>query len=410
MPNSASRRLPRNLRVLSWTSLLTDLSSEMVLRLLPLYLSSVLGVRVNVIGLIEGVAESAASLLKLASGWLSDRLGRRKWLAVAGYGVSALAKPFFLGASTWAQVAAVRWTERLGKGLRTAPRDALLADSVTAERRGFSFGFHRSADTLGAFLGLALAAVVVWRLQGDAVELGRQTFHTLVWLSLLPAVAAVLVLALGAREVAAPASAFTSRPSRRGLGRQFWLYLGIVALFDLGNSADAFLVLRAAERGLSVLGVLGMLATLNVVYFLTSTPGGMLSDRFGRRRVLAGGWLLYAAVYLGLGQAENGVQVWMLAAVYGAYYGLSFGTARALVADLVPAERRGTAFGTFHATLGVIDLPASVIAGVLWQGFGSWSGFGAAAPFYFGAATAALAAVLLLVWRGGAGRTAKLAL
>lgn len=398
MPTTEPRRLPRNLRVASWTSLLTDLSSEMVLHLLPLYLSTVLGVRANVIGLIEGVAESAASLLKLASGWLSDRLGRRKWLAVAGYGLSALAKPFFLVAGTWPQVAAVRWTERVGKGLRTAPRDALLADSVAADRRGFSFGFHRSADKLGALLGLGLAALVVWWLQGRSSALEGSTFRALVLVSLLPALVAVGVLAIGAREVVVASGQRAPRLGRRGLGRPFWTFLAIVAVFDLGNSADAFLVLRASERGLSVLGVLGMLATLKLVYAVTSTPGGWLSDRFGRRRVLAAGWLLYAAVYLGLGMARSGTQVWMLAGVYGAYYGLSFGTARALVVDLVPAKNRGVAFGAFHATLGILDLPASVIAGVLWHGVLGWPGLGAAAPFYFGAATAGLAALLLLIW------------
>jgi MFS family permease len=185
----------------------------------------------------------------------------------------------------------------------------------------------------------------------------------------------------------------------RGLGRPFLFFMVIVGVFDLGNSSDAFLILRAQERGMSVLGVLGMLIVFNAVYTIVSTPAGSLSDRFGRRRVIVGGWLLYAAVYLGFARAGQVWHVWLLYAAYGLYYGLAYGTAKALVADLVPAGVRGMAYGTYNATLGILDLPASLIAGLLWQGVGGWSGFGPAAPFYFGAATALLAAVALSLWR-----------
>ncbi|MCG8462542.1 MAG: MFS transporter, partial [Holophagales bacterium] len=382
-------------------------SSEMVFHLLPLYLSSVLGVRANVIGLVEGLAQSISSLLKVFAGNLSDRLGARKWLAVAGYGVSALAKPFFLVAGTWTQVGAARWAERVGKGVRTAPRDALLADSAKKDRRGFVFGLHRTADTLGAVVGLGIAMVVVATVGGSGA-LDAETFRRVVLWSLPPAFLAVLILAVVGRDLPAPAKADSGdtgaarpRPTLRlsRLGRPFVVFLAISALFDLGCSADAFLVLRAAERGAGVVTILGFLLLMNLVYALVSTPGSSLSDRWGRRRVLALGWGVYAVVYLGFALAPGERTVGALFALYGVYHGLSHGTAKAFVADLVPADLRGTAYGTYHATLGILDLPASLIAGILWHGLGTWGGFGPAAPFFFGAASA-VSATLLLLWIG----------
>lgn len=393
------RRIPRNLWAVSITSFLTDVSSEMVINLLPLYLANVLGVRTSVIGLIEGVAEATASLLKLFSGWFSDRIGGRKWVAVAGYGLSTAAKPFFLVANTWQRVAAVRWADRVGKGIRTAPRDALVADSVTAANRGLAFGLHRAADTAGAAVGILIALLVVWWTQSGALALDARTFRTIVVISLVPAVAAVVVLAVLTRDVAVSDRRALPKFGLRGLGRPFLTFLLIVGLFDLGNSSDAFLVLRAQERGLSVVGVLAMLLAFNLVYALVSTPAGSLSDRIGRRRLLIGGWLAYAAIYLGFGLATAGWQVWLLYVVYGVYYGLAYGIAKAFVADLVPAALRGTAYGTYNALLGLIDLPASLIAGILWQGVGGWSGFGPSAPFLFGALLALLAAVAMALWR-----------
>ena len=392
------RNLPRNVWAVSAASFFMDVSSEMVLNILPLFLANVLGVRTSVIGVIEGVAEATASILKLFSGWLSDRLHQRKRLAVIGYGLSALSKPFFLVAASWEAVAAVRWVDRAGKGIRTAPRDALVADSIDPHQRGLAFGFHRAADTAGALAGVLIALLVVWLAQAGSTDLTERTFRVVVLVSLIPALLAVVALAFGARDVpvkdqrAAPKFAF------RALGRPFMVFMVIVGIFTLGNSSDAFLVLRAQDLGVNVIGVLAMLATFNLIYTLISTPAGSLSDRIGRRKLIVGGWLVYALIYLGFGLAQTGWQVWILYALYGGYYGLAYGTANALVADLVPAELRGTAYGSYNAIIGLLAFPASVIAGVLWQGMGAWSGFGPAAPFLFGGTLALVAAVLMAFW------------
>ncbi len=390
------RALPRNVWAVSLTSFFMDVSSEMVINILPLFLYNVLHVGTSVVGLIEGIAEATASLLKVFSGWLSDRMRARKWLAVAGYAISAVAKPFFYWANAWTAVLAVRWADRVGKGIRTAPRDALVADSIDERQRGLAFGFHRAADTGGAVVGLLVALGVVWALQSTSQDLGRRTFQVVVLASLVPAALAVLSLAIGAKDV--PVGTGRERPviTFRGLGRPFLMFMVIVGLFDLGNSSDAFLVLRAQERGLSVVGVLAMLVTFNLVYTLVSTPAGSLSDRVGRRKVIIGGWLTYAAIYLGFGLAKTGWHIWALYALYGLYYGLAYGTTKAMVADLVPAALRGTAYGTYNATLGLLDFPASLIAGLLWQGLAP------SAPFFLGAGLALLAAVLMLLWKPGA--------
>ena len=390
--------LPRNIWAVSLTSFFMDISSEMVINIIPLFLSNILGVKTNIIGLIEGVAESTASILKLFSGWLSDKLKARKWLAVAGYGLSALAKPFFYFANSWGWVAGVRWADRVGKGIRTGPRDALVADSIKPEQRGLAFGFHRAADTGGAMLGLLIALGLVWAAQSSDVSLGLGTFRTVVLVSLVPAFLAVISLAVGAQETRIEDSREAPKISFKLLGKRFVMFMLIVGLFDLGNSSDAFLVLRAQERGMSVTGILAMLAVFNLVYALISTPAGSFSDRIGREKMIIGGWIVYALVYLGFGLADSVWHIWVLYILYGFYYGLAYGTSKAMVADLVPENLRGTAYGTYNAVLGIIDLPASLIAGFLWQGVGNWDGFGPSAPFLFGAGAALTAAVFMAVW------------
>jgi MFS family permease len=390
--------LPRNIWVVTATSFLTDISSEMLFNLIPLFLANVLGVGTAIIGLIDGVAETTASVMKYYSGALSDRLGQRKWLAVAGYALSTIAKPFLYFADAWGWVLGVRFSDRMGKGVRTAPRDALVADSIDEQRRGLAFGVHRAGDTAGAFVGLGLAALIVWLTESGAAELTRRTFQIAVLASIVPAGLAVLVLALGAQDVAHGGRKGTSlRLTLEGMDRRFRLFLFVVVLFTLGNSSDSFVVLLAQNRGLSVLHIMLMVMTFDLVYALLAGPLGSLSDSIGRRKLIIGGWIAYGLVYLGLAFSHAGWQVWVLYALYGVYYAATEGVVRALVADIVVQERRGAAYGLLNASIGIMALPASLIAGILWQGAGSWHGFGPSAPFFFGAALALAAGILF--WR-----------
>lgn len=391
--------LPRNIWAVSLTSFFMDISSEMVINIIPLFLANVLGVKTALIGLIEGIAESTSSIVKLFSGWLSDKLRARKWLAVVGYGLSALSKPFFYLASSWEAIAAVRWADRIGKGIRTAPRDALVADSIDEKQRGLAFGFHRAADTGGAMLGLMIALIVIWMAQSASLKLGVETFRMVVLVSLLPAVLAVLSLIIGAKDVPFKARHTAPKFGFKSLGHDFMIFMIIVSVFALGNSSDAFLTLRAQGLGLNVVGIMGMLITFNLVYSLVSTPAGSLSDRIGRKSLLVGGWLAYAFVYYGFAFAQAAWQVWVLYAAYGLFYGMTYGTTNALLADIVPLEFRGTAYGTYNAIIGLLAFPASLLAGVLWQGIGNWSGMGPSAPFFLEATLAFVSAILMMLWK-----------
>ncbi len=387
-------KLSRNVWILTLTSFLTDVSSEMILNLIPLFLVGVLGVRTSVVGLIEGVAETTASLMKIFSGALSDRLGKRKSLAVLGYGLSTVAKPFLYLANSWGWVLGVRFSDRLGKGIRTAPRDALLAGSADERQRGLAFGVQRAGDTAGAFLGIAIAAFIIWKFQANSPVLARSTFQSVVLVSIVPAVLAVLALALGAQETSSAAGHSALALNLKGMDSRFRAFLLVAVIFTLGNSSDAFIILRAQERGLTILQVMGMLMTFNAVYALLSGPAGALSDRIGRSRLILFGWLVYGLIYLGFALSHTGAAIWVLFGLYGVYYALTEGAAKALIADLVPGEKRGTAYGLYYAAIGLTAFPASFIAGLLWQGAGNWPGFGAPAPFLFGAVMALLAGVL----------------
>ncbi len=396
--------MSRNVFFLGVVSFLTDVSSEMIFTLLPLFLKNVLSVGLPVIGLVEGIAEGTASLLKVFSGWLSDRLGRRKSLAVVGYGLSTLAKPALYFAGNWGMAAGVRFADRVGKGIRTSPRDALVADSSTPEEMGKSFGFHRGMDTAGAVLGLGLAAAIVYLVQRGGLELTKDAFQTIILVGVVPAVLAVAVLVLFVRErkgaigsppVGAEACEDDGTPASRqgGFDLRFKVFLAIVVVFTLGNSSDAFLVLRAQNLDFSVVRILLLLLVFNAVYAAVSAPAGSISDRLGRKGVIMVGWAIYAITYLGLALASEAWHVWLLVALYGLYYGVAEGVTRAFVADIVPCERRGTAYGLYHTAVGLSLLPASLIAGWLWHLVGP------AAPFYFGAgmAAAAMAAFALLI-------------
>lgn len=386
-----------NVFFLGLVSFFTDASSELTMTILPLFLANVLGVGPAIIGLIEGIAESTATILKVVSGWLSDRLGRRKPLAVLGYSLSTLAKPFLYLAGAWPLVLAVRFTDRLGKGIRTSPRDALVADSSSQADRGKSFGFHRALDSLGAVLGLAVAAAIVYGGQRGALELTRETYQKLVPVGVAPAVVAVLLLLLFVREVRGarkrqepPEWAASPSPGpSTAFGGRFKVFLAITVVFTLGNSSDAFLILRAQNLGISTFNILLLLVMFNLVNALVSLPAGLISDRWGRRVVIIFGWAVYGLIYLGFALVQAPGQVAWLFALYGVYHGAVEGVSRAYVADMVPEERRGTAYGLYHGAVGVTALPASLIAGWLWQTVDP------SAPFFLGAALALLAAVSL---------------
>jgi len=381
-----------NVFFLGMVSLLTDVSSEMIFTLVPLFLANVLGAATTIIGLVGGLSESTDAIFRIFSGWFSDKVRKRKPLAVAGYSISTVAKPFMYLAASWGSVLAIRFSDRVGKGIRSSSRDALIADSVSAGERGKGFGLHRAMDTFGAVLGLATAAIIVYLVQSGGLELGLETYQWLVLVGVAPAVLAVLVLLIFVREQReGPSSGSGSHnglsPNKltAGFDTRFKVFLAIMAVFTLGNSSDFFVILRAQNLGSPVINVVLMLVLFNVTYAATSLPAGILSDRLGRRRVIIMGWFIYVLVYLGFAVASSLWQIWLLFACYGIYYGIVEGVARAFVADLVPEERRGTAYGLYHGVVGLTLLPASLIAGWLWQAISP------AAPFYFGATLAFLA-------------------
>ena len=392
-PSGQNAPLSRNVKALGVVSLLADVASEMIYPLLPIFLTVSLGASATFIGAIEGLADSTSSLLKLASGWWTDRVRRKKPLVVVGYLLSAAARPLLAFAAVPWHALAVRMADRTGKGIRTSPRDALLADSSEPTQRGRAYGFHRAMDNFGAVLG----PLVAWLLYEMAQVPMRSVF---LWAA-VPGVLSVVVLLVfvrerrGAPELSAAARGATPGPGRESpvtspgpgtpLGGTFWRYLAVVFVFTLGASSDAFLLIRAQQLGVPVMLIPILYAMLNLVKAVSSTPGGALSDRYGRRPLIVAGWTLYAAVYLGFAFATAAWQAWALFAVYGLFFGLTEGTEKALVADLVPAARRGTAFGWFNFAVGIAALPASLMFGIIWDQAGP------ATAFSVGAALAAIA-------------------
>ena len=377
-----------NVLWLGIVSLLTDLSSEMIYPLLPFFLTQTLGAGPAFLGIVEGIAETTASMLKLASGWFSDKVGRRKPLVLAGYGIASVARPLIALATLPWHILTVRFADRIGKGIRSAPRDALLADSVDVATRGTAFGFHRGADHAGAVIGPLVASAVLLTQPGN--------YRLVFALAAVPAALSVLVLWLKVRERAAVTSQEKVQAKFEGFGglpRSLRTFLLIVLVFTLGNATDAFLLLRAQQLGVSIALIPVLWAALHVSKMLWSMPGGMLADRFGARRAIIAGWLLYAGIYAALAAADTQWQVWALFVAYGLFYGLTEAPEKAMVAALAPPGRKGAAFGAYHFAIGIAALPASVIFGILWQTFGP------SAALMTGSAVALLAAFLLLITR-----------
>ena len=375
--------------VLAAVSFLTDASSEIIYPLLPIFLTTVLGTSAAAVGAIEGAAETTSALLKLASGWWSDRASRRKPLVVAGYALASLARPLVAVAQSAAQVLAIRLTDRVGKGIRGSPRDALIAESVDPAIRGRAFGFHRAADHAGAVVGPLIAfALLRWE---------QLPLRTVFLFAALPGVLSVVVLVLGVRETPRDARAASGAkkpgvPSLdASLGRAFWTFLTSVLLFTLGNSTDAFLILRANQLGVSVALVPILWAGLHVVKSAASVPGGALSDRVGRKPLILAGWAVYAAVYVGFGRATETWHAWVLFLAYGTFFGLTEGTQAALIADLVGRARRGTAYGWYYLAVGIGALPASVLFGLVWDRVSPRAAFDVGAALAFAAALVLLA-------------------
>jgi MFS family permease len=380
------RGLSRNVVILGFVSLLNDGASEMIYPLLPTFLTTVLGAGPEALGVIEGIAEATASLLKLYSGYISDRVKKRKGWIVAGYTISNVIRPLIAFTTSWLYVLALRFSDRVGKGLRTSPRDAIIADSTPVEYRGKAYGFHRAMDHSGAIVG-PLAATALLLVFHDNVK-------TIFLLSFIPGLLAVFMLLFGLREkqpeVPRAASTMVNfRSAWAEMPSGFRKYLGIILLFALGNSTDAFLLLRAQQLGVAVTLLPTIWVVLHIVKMSFSVPAGILSDRIGRKKVIVAGWTVYALVYAGFGAATHYWHAWALFAVYGIYFGLTEGVEKALVADFAPAYLRGSSFGLYNLVIGIGALPASLLFGIVWQKFG------AAAAFGMGAGLALAASILL---------------
>jgi len=386
MATRQSHTIATGVWTLGWISFLSDTASDMIYPLLPDFLTRTLHAGPAALGLIEGVAEATASLMKIASGWWSDRVRRRKPLVVAGYSIAAAARPLIGLASSWAQVLLIRFADRVGKGIRTSPRDALLADMVPPGERGRAYGLQRAMDNAGAVAGPLLAAFLLKFVLSDE----RSVFL----LAAAPGVLAVAVLVARVREsprgTAAPA---TETGSAAALPGRLWAVLAVFVVFALASSTDAFLILRAGDAGVPMWQIPLLWAAFNGVKAALGVPGGVLADRLGHIWTILLGWTVYALAYVGFALVATPAQIWPLFAFYALFYALTEGAERALVADLVSASSRGRAFGAFHASVGLAALPASVLFGIWWKVLGP------KAAFLIGAGIALVAAGGLAAWK-----------
>jgi MFS family permease len=387
--NHSGNPLPSQVKRLGLVSLFNDFASEMVVPLLPAFVTTVLGLGPQVLGIMEGIAESATSILKYFAGWWSDRIARRKPLAVSGYAVANLVRPLMAFATAGWQLVVIRFADRVGKGMRTAPRDALLAEATDPDQRGRAFGFHRAMDHAGALIGPVVALALLGWLHMD--------LSTVFLLSAVPGVAAILSMLMLVKEQAPRQCEGESVQMRECVTdrRDFHVFISASVLFTLGNSSDTFLVLRGHELGLPVVLAPVFWIVLHFSKAATATHGGMLSDRIGRKKTIFLGWVLYAGCYLGFAAASALWQLFALLLLYGLSYGLTEGTEKALVADIIRPDRRGRGYGIYHLAVGAAALPASVLTGMLWQAYGPRVALGIGAGLALAAAW-----TLLLGFRG----------
>ncbi|MCE5195376.1 MAG: MFS transporter [Nitrospiraceae bacterium] len=376
--------LERNVFFAGLVSFFMDFSSEMIYPLVPIFLSSVLGVNKSVIGLIEGIAESTASLLKVFSGWFSDKIGKRKILLIAGYGISTLSRPIVALSTLWSHVLAFRIVDRFGKGIRGAPRDAIIAESTLQKNLGRSFGFHRAMDTLGAVAGPAIAFIILLLFSGN--------YRLVFWLSMIPGIIAVLIIILFIKEKkAAHTASKIPKFSLKDFDWRYRAFILVTTLFAIGNSSDVFLILRASNIGVKETHIPILYLTFNLVYALTSLPAGILSDRIGRKRVMLAGFILFGCVYWGFAAASEQKHIWGLFILYGVFMGMTEGVQRAYLGTIIPEKFIATGYGIYNTFVGLAVFPASVVAGYLWDKYGPQ------ATFYYGSITAFSSALLFLI-------------
>jgi len=349
-----------NVLILGVVSLFADMSTEMIYPFIPLFLINVLGASFIDVGIIEGIAESTASIFKIVSGYISDKFGKRKPLVYSGYGISAIAKPLLALATVWQQVLGLRFIDRLGKGVRDSARDAIISESG-GKGAGRSFGFQRSLDSLGAIIGPLIAASLFIYL----------SYRGLFLLAFIPGLFATLLVVFFVKDtVVGMSDGHVYQISFKSFDRNFKILLVGLGLFFIGNSSDAFLFLRAQNLGITTLFIPILYLMSNLIYALSSFPFGILSDKIGRKKVLLVGYSIFFLVYLGFALAKSSILMWTLFPVYGLYYGLTDGVSKALVSDLAPKTLKATAFGTYYTVIGIVALPASLIAGMLWETFG----------------------------------------
>ncbi|KAF0145668.1 MAG: major facilitator superfamily protein [Nitrospirae bacterium] len=389
--------LERNVFFTGLVSFFMDFSSEMIYPLVPIFLSSVLGVNKSVIGLIEGIAESTASLLKVFSGWFSDRIGKRKIFMLAGYGISTLSRPLIALSALWGHVLVFRFIDRFGKGIRGAPRDAIIAESTPTKDLGRSFGFHRGMDTLGAVAGPAVAFILLSFFTGN--------YRLVFWLSMIPGMIAVMVIVFFIRERGQGVKGQSSKDSdTMTLGRsdtdtsspprafdwRFKAFVAIATLFAIGNSSDVFLILKATDTGIKETQIPILYLSFNFIYALTSMPAGILSDRIGRKRIMLAGFILFGFIYWGFANASEQKHIWGLFLLYGVFMGLTEGIQKAYLGTIIPEKFKATGYGIYNTFTGLALFPASVAGGWLWDKYGPH------ATFYYGTITALFSATLFL--------------